>query len=206
MLTIWGRLNSINVQKVIWAANEAGVAYEHIIAGAAFGKNDTPEYRAKNPNGLVPLLEDDGIAIWESNAIVRYICAKYASGTLWAEDPATRSLADRWLDWQATEFNPRFGPAFLNLIRTAPEKRDMDAVALATERTEPMMAILDAHLAEHPYLAGDAFTMADIAVGAAVHRWLNIPVKRKTWKNVEHWYQGLIARPASQPALGLPVT
>jgi glutathione S-transferase len=206
MLTIWGRLNSINVQKAVWAANEAGQPFTHIIAGAAFGKNDTPEYRAMNPNGLIPLLQDDGLAIWESNAIVRYIAAKYASGTLWAEDPGIRSLADRWLDWQATELNPALGPAFMNLVRTAPEKRDMAVVEAAVIKTETRMAILDAHLAQHPYLAGDDFTMADIAVGASVHRWLNIPVQRKEAKNVRHWYAGLVARPAAKDVLTLPVT
>jgi glutathione S-transferase len=206
MLTIWGRLNSINVQKAVWAATEAGQPFTHIIAGAAFGKNDTPEYKAKNPNGLIPLMEDDGFAIWESNTIVRYICAKYASGTLWAEDPAERSLSDRWLDWQATELNPRIGPAFHMLIRTPADRRDMAVVAQATEKTEPMLAILDAHLAQHPYLAGKSFTMGDIAVGASVHRWLNIPVARKEWKNVRHWYEGLVARPAARQVLTLPIT
>lgn len=206
MLTIWGRLNSINVQKAVWAANEAGQPFTHIIAGAAFGKNDTPEYRAKNPNGLVPLLEDDGLSVWESNAIIRYIAAKYASGTLWAEDAGERSLADRWLDWQATEFNPGFATAFRMLIRMPAEQRDMAAIEACIAPTEARMAILDAHLAEHPYLAGDHFTMADIAVGASVHRWLNIPVKRKEWKNVRHWYEGLVARPASKQVLTLPIT
>lgn len=206
MLTIWGRLNSINVQKTIWAASEAGQPFTHIVAGAAFGKNDTPEYRAKNPNGLIPLLEDDGFVVWESNAIVRYICAKYASGTLWPEDPAERSLADRWLDWHSIEFNPRFAVAFRMMIRTPPEQRDMAAVAASVAQTEPMLAILDAHLGEHAYLGGDHFTMADIPVGAGVHRWLNLPVKRREWKNVRHWYEGLVARPAAGQALTLPIS
>ncbi|MGL5361603.1 MAG: glutathione S-transferase family protein [Bosea sp. (in: a-proteobacteria)] len=206
MLTIWGRLNSINVQKVVWAANEAGQPFTHIIAGAAFGKNDTPEYRAMNPNGLIPLLQDEGLVIWESNAIVRYISAKYACGSLWAEDAGMRSVADRWMDWQATEFNPGLAPAFMNLIRTAADKRDMAAIETAVLKTEPRMAILDAHLAQHSYLAGDHFTMADIAVGASVHRWLNIPVQRKEWKNVRHWYEALVARPAVQGVLTLPIT
>lgn len=206
MLTIWGRLNSINVQKAVWAVKEAGQPFTHIIAGAAFGKNDTPEYKAMNPNGLIPLLQDDALAIWESNAIVRYISAKYASGTLWAEDPGERSLADRWLDWQATEFNPRLGPGFHMLVRTPADKRDMAVVAQTADKIEPMLAILDAHLAQHPYLAGDHFTMADIAVGASTHRLLNIPIQRKEWKNVRHWYQGLVARPAAQGVLTLPIT
>lgn len=206
MLTIWGRLNSINVQKAVWAAAEAGQPFTRIDAGGAFGGNDTPAYAKMNPNKLVPVLDDDGFRVWESNTIVRYICAKYASGTLWAEDPATRSLADRWLDWQAFEFNPRFGTAFRMLIRLPAAQRDEAAIEAGIAQTEPLAAILDAHLAEHAYLAGDHFTMADIAVGASVHRWLNLPVTRIERKNLRHWYEGLVARPAAQLVLNLPIT
>ncbi len=102
MIRIWGRLNSVNVQKVVFAAREAGVAFERIEAGGPFGIVKTPEYQAKNPNGLIPLLEDGDFVLWESNAIVRYLCAKYAHATLYPEPLAARADADRWMDWQAT--------------------------------------------------------------------------------------------------------
>lgn len=206
MLTIWGRLNSINVQKAMWAITEAGVPYEHILAGGPFGGNDSPEYRAMNPNGLVPLLRDGEISVWESNAIVRYVSAAYAPGTLWAEDAAERSLADRWMDWQAAEFNLALAPAFRHLIRMPAAQRDADVIAASIQKTEPLMAILDKHLGEHAYVAGDAFTMGDICVGASAHRWLNLPIERKDWKNVRHWYEGLVARPAAATILTLPIT
>jgi glutathione S-transferase len=206
MLTIWGRMNSINVQKAMWALKEAGVPHEHILAGGAHGRNDTDEYRAMNPNGLVPLLQDGAFSIWESNAIVRYVSAKYAFGTLWAENAAERSLADRWMDWQVAEFNPALAPAFRHLIRTSADQRDAAVIAASAQKTEPMMSILDRHLGENAYVAGDMFTMGDICVGASVHRWLNLPLERKNWDNVRHWYEGLVARPAAATILALPIT
>src|SRR5215203_5497868 len=134
MLTLWGRVNSINVQKVHWRLEELGLAYDRIEAGREFGVVDTPEYRRMNPNGLVPTIEDDGFVLWESNAIVRYLAAK-------------RADADRWMDWQATTFTPATGPAFHGLIRTASEQRDASAIAQSIAKAEPMAALLDAHLA-----------------------------------------------------------
>ena len=206
MLTLWGRLSSINVQKVVWALEELGLAYQRNEAGGPFGVVDTPEYRRLNPNGLVPVVEEDGFVLWESNAIVRYFCAKDGAGGLLPDDLRVCADADRWMDWQATTFTPATHQAFHGLIRTAPEKRDPAAIAASVAKTEPMAALLDAHLAERPYVTGDAFTMGDIAVGAAAHRWLNLPIERETRPNVEAWYARLKARPGAQQILQLPVT
>jgi len=206
MLILWGRMNSVNVQKVVWALEECGVAYERRDAGMAHGVVDTPDYRAKNPNGLVPLLEDGGTAIWESNAIIRYLAAAYAPGRLWAADPAERSLADRWMDWAATVYAPAMTPAFYNLFRIAPEKRNGEAIAASVEATEKQMALLDAHLARHDFLAGKAFTMAELALGPLVHRWLNMPVDRRNRPAVARWHASLAARPGAAKGLPLPVS
>lgn len=93
-ITIRVRRNSSNVRKVLWCAEEAGVAYTSIEAGGAFGGNDTPAYRALNPNGVVPTLQDGALVLWESNAIVRYLAAQYAPA-LYPYSPAGRPSA-RW--------------------------------------------------------------------------------------------------------------
>src|SRR5262245_25876211 len=102
MLTIWGRNNSINVQKAMWAAEEVGQGVTRHDVGGKFGQLDTPAYKAMNPNSLVPTLQDGALTLWESNAIIRYLGAKYGAGELWPADPAARALADRWMDWQAS--------------------------------------------------------------------------------------------------------
>jgi glutathione S-transferase len=206
MLIIWGRLNSVNVQKVVWAAGEVGQPFERRDAGLQFGINTTPEYRAKNPNGLIPLLEDGDVSVWESHSIIRYLAAKYAAGSLWATDPAERSEADRWMDWTATVFNVAMGPVFHQTVRTPVEKRDQALIASGIALTNQRMALLDAHLANRAYLAGESFTMADIALGPFIHRWLHMPVEREAAPNVERWYRAIAARPAAGPALPLPVT
>ena len=125
MLKLWGRLNSLNVQKVVLALEEIGTPYERIDAGLQFGHNKSPEYLAKNPMGLVPLLEEDDFTLWESNAITRYLCAKYAPTTLYYADLRARADAERWMDWQGGSLNGALVPAFYNLIRVEPGKRDM---------------------------------------------------------------------------------
>jgi glutathione S-transferase len=206
MLKLWGRLNSINVQKVLWCLEELGLAYERVDAGGPFGIVSTPEYRRLNPNGLVPVIEEDGFVLWESNAIVRYLAAKHGAGGLWPAELRTRADADRWMDWQTTTFGPAMGPAFHGLIRTAAEKRDQAAIEAAVAKTEPMAALLDAHLADRAFVAGAAFTMGDIAAGAAAHRWLNLPIAREPRPNLERWALRLRERPAAAKVLTTPIT
>jgi len=198
MLRIWGRLSSVNVQKVVWCADELGVAYERIDAGGQFGVNDTPEYLAKNPNGLVPVIEDDGFVLYESNAIVRYLAARSGAGTLWPGGLRERADVDRWMEWQATSYTPAMWAAFWQLVRTPAEKRDPAAVESSRAKSEKLSGILDAHLASRRYLTGDGFTSADIVVGCAAHRWLNLPLARAPRAHLERWYAELKSRPGSR--------
>src|SRR5512137_1259168 len=173
-LRIWGRLNSINVQKVVWAARELELPFERVDVGGPFGGNRTPEYLRMNPNGKIPVIEDDGFVLWESNAIVRYLAAKHGAGALWPAEPRERADADRWMDWQATELTPAMRDAFMQLIRTPAPQRAQPLVDASSAATEPLLAILDAHLAGRDYLCGGRFTIGGLAVGAAVHGWFGL--------------------------------
>lgn len=204
-LRIWGRLSSINVQKVVWVARELELPFERIDAGGAYGGNRTPEYLRLNPNGKIPLIDDGGFVLWESNAIVRYLAAKYGSGALWPDDLQRRADVDRWMDWQAIELTPAMRDAFLQLIRTAAEQRSQPLVDASNAATEAMMAILDAQLAGRRYLAGESFTAADIVAGCAAHRWLGLPQPHAPRPNVERWYRSLVMRPAASGVLTLPI-
>jgi glutathione S-transferase len=206
MLTIWGRLSSINVQKVVWAAGEAGQAFERIDVGGPFGGLDTPEFAAMNPNRQIPVLRDGELVLWESSSILRYLSARYAAGVLWDEDPARRALADRWVDWMQSELQPALAPVLWGVVRRVLPFTDPKAIADGVARAEALMAILEAQLADRPFLAGERFGMADIAVGCGVHRWLNMPVERIARPAVQRWYEALFARPAAQAALPLPIT
>ena len=198
MLRILGRLSSINVQKVVWCADELGLKYERTDVGGSFGGNKTAEYLALNPNGLVPTIDEDGFVLYESNAIVRYLAGRYSRGTLWPEDLRRRADADRWMEWLSTSLVPAMRDAFWQLIRTPEEKRDRAAVEKSRGDSERLMAILDAHLAKREYMTEHGFTTADIVVGCAAHRWLHLPLERTPRPNVERWYAALKARPASR--------
>ena len=206
MLVVWGRTNSINVQKVLWCCEEIGVEYRRVDAGGAFGVVNTPEYRKLNPNGLVPTIEDDGLVLWESNAIIRYLAAKHSTGHLWPTDLRTRALADQWLDWSHTTYLPALRDMFLGLVRTAPEQRDMRAIEQSRVQTAAALEIVDAHLARHEYLAGDAFTMGDIAMGCGVWRWLSLPIERPALLNVGRWFNRLAQRPPCRQVVMQPLS
>ncbi|MGN7123583.1 glutathione S-transferase family protein [Methylorubrum thiocyanatum] len=205
-LKLWGRASSGNVQKALWALDELGLAYEHIEAGGAHGIVGDASYRALNPNGLVPTLEEDGFVLWESNAILRYLAHAHGGPLALPEAPRARALIDQWLDWQATAFTPAMRDAFLQLVRVAPEKRDPRVVEASRANSERCAALLDRHLADTPFVAGETFSIADIAVGLAAHRWFQLPLEREERPNIRRWLEGLVQRPASSAVLSLPLT
>lgn len=206
MLKVWGRNNSVNVQKVLWCCEELGLPYERIDAGGEFGVVNTPQYRSLNPNGLVPTLEDGPFVLWESNAIVRYLCAKHSGGKLWPEDLKVRGEADMWMDWQTTVLWPSLRPLFWNLIRTPVDKRDPAAVEESHAASAEVLGTLDAHLRNRDYIAGDDLTMGDIPVGCAVWRWYGMPIERPRLPNLQRWFDLLRQRPAYQNTVLLPLT
>jgi glutathione S-transferase len=203
---IWGRISSINVRKVVWAAQEVGVPFQRTDAGRSFGIVNTPQYLSLNPNALVPTLRDGELVLWESNVIVRYLCAKYGGDHLYPHDLALRFDAERWMDWQQTTLNRAGGPAFVQWIRTPAEQRDTNAIAQSVATMKPLLAWLDRHLSEHPYMSGNAFTMADIPIACEVHRWFDLPQPRTALQHLERWYTNVLARPATRGVLDVALS
>lgn len=206
MLTIWGRNNSINVQKVMWTVGELGLNHERHDVGGAFGGLDQPDYLAKNPNGLIPTLEDDGVTVWESHAIVRYLAAQYGSGSLWPEDPGPRAEADQWMDWMHTVILKDMAPVFVGLIRTPPEQRNTAAIEAGVAGLARSWAVLDQHLDGRAYVVGDGLTMGDIPVGCACYRYHALDIERPTLPNVTAWYERLKAREAFRTHVMIPLS
>jgi glutathione S-transferase len=206
VLRIWGRSNSINVQKVLWCCGELDISYERIDLGGPFGGNREPEYLRLNPNGLVPTISDGDFVLWESNVIVRYLAAKHGMDTLYPEDLAQRADADRWMDWQMGTLWANLRPVFIGLVRTPPEERDRGSIATAIRKTAESLTILDAHLAGRDYVTGPAFTMADIPLGATAYRWFNLDIERPLMPNLEAWYERLCARAPYRANVMLPLS
>jgi len=204
-MKIWGRHTSINVQKVLWTCAETGVDYERIDVGGAFGGLDTPAYRQLNPNGRIPVLEDDGLVLWESNTIVRYLAATRSVGELCPEAPGARADAERWMDWQLCHVLPSMVTLFFGLIRTPATERNLAAIEQARQLVEGSWRLLDAHLEHRKFVTGDRFTMGDIPVGAFAYRWLALPIERPSLPYLQAWYERLCERPAFQRHVMLPL-
>ncbi len=211
MLKIWGRANSSNVQKVLWLAEELGLPFERIDIGGAFGGNKEPPYLALNPNGLVPTIEDDGLVLWESNSILRYLAGQYGvakpgTASLLPTAPAKRADMERWMDWQLSTVVGPITTVFIGLIRTPPEKRDLAAIEAARKTLQGAFDILNAHLAKRDFVAGSDFTIGDIPVGIMTYRWLNLPLERTAQPHLKAWYERLMQRPGYQKYVAQPMT
>jgi glutathione S-transferase len=206
MLRIWGRQSSINVQKVMWTLAELGLAHERVDAGGRFGGLDTPAYAAMNPNRLIPVIDDGGVVLWESNAIVRYLAARYGTGGLWPADPAERAGADMWAEWIGTTIMPHLGVAFWQLVRTPEADRDHAAVARAAQAMGPLWQRLDDHLGDRRFVAGDRLTIGDIPAGCAFYRYVSLAIDRPSLPNLQLWYQNLKARDPYREHVMIPVT
>ena len=195
-ITIWGRANSVNVQKVLWCLQELDLAYERIDAGMAFGKNREAEYLAMNPNGRVPTLVDGDFVLWESNSIMRYLVRAYRpQSPIYPHAPKVRAGVDRWLDWTLSTLQPVDRPVFWALVRTPPEQRDMVAIQKDADAEAVQWRIVDAQLSTRRFIEGDDFTLADIALGAYARRWLGVEgIARPRFANLERWYARLAGR------------
>jgi glutathione S-transferase len=207
MLKLWGRTSSINVRKVLLALNELQIPFERIEAGAAFGVVDTPAYRAMNPNGLVPVIEDAHIGVlWESNVIVRYLASRHSAGRLYPDDMAARFNAERWMDWQQTTMNPAGRDAFLQMIRVPEPQRQQKLIDQSVAAMVPLLDMLDVHLATREWMLGDHLTVADIPIACEMHRWWGTPLAHAPHPNLRRWYDAMLARPSSRGVLDLPLS
>jgi glutathione S-transferase len=203
---LWGRASSSNVKKVMWLADEMGLAYERIDAGGKFGVVDTPTYKKLNPNSRVPTIEDGDFVLWESNSVMRYLASQYGGEAFYPSEPAMRASIDRWLDWQLSTLTPVETPVFMGTIRTPAEKHDKAALVAAVAKLVPQWAIVEAHLVARPYMAGDTFSIADIALAIFAHRLLHNPfISVPPLPNISAWHDRLRPRPGFKSHVDVPL-
>ncbi len=207
-ITIWGRTNSVNVQKVLWCLHELDLAYARIDAGMAFGRNHEPAYLAMNPNGRVPTLVDGDFVLWESNSIMRYLALAYRPGsTIYPRAARRRASVDRWLDWTLSTLQPVDRPVFWALVRTPVEQRDMVAIQRDVDAEAEQWRIVDAQLAGRRFVDGDDFTLADIALGAYARRWLGVEgVRKPQLAHVQRWFGQFAERPGFRQFIAPPMS
>lgn len=206
MLKIWGRINSTNVRKVLWIVEELDLVHQRIDAGGAFGLVNDPAYRAMNPNGLVPVIQDGDDVLWESNTIVRYLATRYGDGALNLTDPIARAQAEKWMDWATSALAGTFRDLFWGMVRTPEDQRDMAKINTAREAVGKLLRMPDEALARQDYLSGDTFGIGDIPLGCFAYAWFEMPIERPALPNLEAWYQRLKGREAYQRAVMTPLT
>jgi glutathione S-transferase len=195
MLTVWGRRSSANVQKVMWLLGELGLAHTHVPAGGPYGHVNDATFRAMNPNGLVPVIDDDGLILWESNAILRYLAARQQS-PLWPADPRERAPIDQWMEWASTTFQPNMTGLFWSYWRTPEKERNSDTIGVFEQKTAANLMLLEGILATRPFVAGHRFTLADIPSGVHLYRYHTMGISVPKLRHVEAWYERLKELPA----------
>lgn len=206
MLKVWGRRSAFNVQKVMWCIGELRLQHEHVDAGGRFGGLDRPEFLKMNPHRRIPVIDDDGLIIWESHAIIRYLGARYGDGVYWPRDPSERSFVDRWMDWSAVTLQRDFMDLFWGYYRMPEGQRNWPRIHELIDRCAQHYRLLDHHLAQQQYLAGERFTMADIPAGTTLYRYFTLDIDRPAIPNVEAWYKNLSTRLPYREHVMVPFT
>jgi len=212
-LKLLGKASSINVRKVLWLAHELSLPLEREDWGSGFQSTRTPEFLALNPNGLVPVLLDQGFVLWESNSICRYLAARQQRADLLPAPTvhdgslARRARVEQWMDWQAGELNNAWRYVFMARVRKSPAHRDEAAIAASESAWHQHMSLLEAQLlSQGPWVMGADFTLADIVLGLSVNRWRMTPMQRPRLPAVEAYHERLMQRPGyrAHGANGLP--
>ena len=198
MLRILGKASSINVRKVLWTCDEIGLPFEREDWGSGFRDTGSAEYLRLNPNGLVPAIVDGDFDLWESNTIIRYLANAYGPAELFPSAPRERARIEKWIDWQATEFNTSWRYAFQALVRKNPAYSSTADLRASLDDWSRCVSILEAQLAlTGSYAASSRFTLADIPIGLSINRWFITPIdERPHYPAVQAYYERLSERPA----------
>jgi glutathione S-transferase len=204
MITVWGRRNSANVQKVMWAIGELRLAYERHNVGGTFGGVRDPGYLAMNPNALVPTIRDGDLVLFESNAIVRYLAARYPKRGFWPRDPRVRAAADKWIEWFQNLILADISAVFFGIARTARAQHNLDALKPALQRLAERFPVLDQALGSEKFVAGGKLTYGDMPLGVHLHRYFSLPIERPSLPALEPYYRRLAKRPAYREHVAFP--
>jgi len=204
MLEIWGRKNGNQVIQVLWTLGELGLDYKRYTIGGSFGGLESDEYKALNPNSKIPTIRDNGFVLWESHAIIRYLASTYGQGTLWPNDPQKVALSDQWMTWSTDGFMGTFFPVFWQLVRTEESERNYDQISEMAKKSSAILQILEGHLINHNYVAGDELTFGDVPLGVLLHKYFVLDIERPSLPGIEAWYARLCERDAYKKHAMLP--
>lgn len=197
MLTIYGRTTSSNTQAVMWLVAELGIDFIRHDVGGEFGGNREPQFLEKNPMGRVPVIEDEHVTLFESQAILRYLAAMHRAADLWPERPALRAPIDQWMEWAKVNVAPvLIYKVFWQLVRTNKADRDLKRLSEGIEELRTLMPIAEAQIKRHGWLAGPEMSLADISFGTQLFRYFKVPFDQPDLPALRAYYDRLCTRPA----------
>lgn len=202
MLTIWGHPDSPNVQKVTWACEELGTCYALKHVGGASGGTDTPDYLARNPNGRVPTIEDDGFVLWESHAILRYLAGKDPDKRLTSDDLRVRALIDQWMDWQCAHLAPAIRALVVLVIKPRSTLPTAEEIESARSEIVRLLRVVNREFERRDYICADKFTIADIPMAISFNIWKIMEPACADFPAVDAWYARINKRVAFRPMSG----
>ena len=194
MLEIWGRKNANQVIQVLWTISELGMEHKRYSIGTSAGDLDTAQYKSLNPNSKIPTIRDNGFVMWESHAIIRYLARQYGFGGLYPEDPQKAAISDQWMTWSSDGFMGAFFPGFWQLVRTEESQRNYNQIAEMAKQSAELLKVLEGHLVNNNFVAGNDFTYGDIPLGVLIHKYFVLDIKRPSMPGIEAWYERLTNR------------
>ncbi|NJO32531.1 MAG: glutathione S-transferase [Rhodospirillales bacterium] len=195
-IILWGRPTSTNVQKILWLLDELALPYDHKIVGGQHGGLDTDSFGRMNPNRTVPVLQDGGLTIWESHAILRYLCNKSGALQLYPVEVGERAHVDMWLDWHITVFWPPIRTVFLDHVRDQKRSWDDPVIVSAVQAIHRNLDFLADAVGKVGFIARPSFTIADIPLAVGLNRLVSMDLPVALHSHVENWARTLRAMPS----------
>jgi len=205
-MKLYALTKSLNSRKVLALIHHLDLPVE--IDAMTVEQVQSDAYGEINPNRLAPTLVDGDFVLWESNSVMRYLCLAYGQNSpIYPQAPQQRAAVDRWLDWTLSTLQPVGRPVFWALVRTPPEKRDMVQVQKDADAEAMQWRIVDTWLANRRFMEGDAFTIADVALGAFARRWFGVEgIAKPQLENLERWFALITTRPGYIRFIAPPMT
>src|SRR5262249_2742770 len=193
--------------KALAVARHLGLAFELCPVDLLNGAHMKPEFGALNPNRKMPVLEDDGFVLWESNAIAQYLASKKPESGLLPADPRRRADVVRWQCWELAHWDPACATLIFErlLKKLFGQGEPIPAVEQKGEdEIRRYGAVANEWLRGRRYLCGDALTLADFSVGA----WLNYASQARypvdEFRELRRWYADLMELPAWRESIVTP--
>jgi glutathione S-transferase len=191
--------------KVMALANHLGLDWTPRLVDLRKGEQKTPQYAALNPNMRMPTLKDGDFVLWEANAILQYLALRRPDSGLFPADERARLDVTRWQFWDLAHWDPACAVFEFEFVAKplllGTSEPDQAALAKGTELFHRVAKVLDGQLRAKKFVTGEALTIADFSLGAALNLTEPAHYPVEPYGEIKRWYAGLRALPSWQKTL-----